>query len=486
MITLVKARFVIGFGEGDHRIIRGGEVAYEADRIIFVGRVFDGNADRVIDAGNAILGPGFIDLDALADIDHAILDTWPGPETASALEWSEDYFLNRRRDLFSPADRDFRHEFAFTQLIRNGITTAMPIGGEMHNAWCETYEEWEAAAAIAARLGLRMYLGPSYRSGVNVTRQDGSRDVLWNEPLGVLGFADAVRFAEIFDGAYGGLIRGVLLPARIETLTPALMRETATAAKRLGLKVRLHCLQGLKEVGYLRQWYGKSPLQLLEEMGLLGPDLLVPHAVFIGGHSRNPDGDPGDLHRLARSGASVIHCPLTSIRYGTALESFPRYRAAGINIAMGTDSYPPDMIRNIDIGTHIPKLIEGRHDAGNAADLYRAATLGGALALDRDDLGRLAAGAKADMMIVDLDDPRIGAIEDPIRTLHMHCTGANVRTVIIDGREVMGDWQIAGIDEAAFRTRLETYFETMKAGYSERDYRRRPVAAIFPSSFPEA
>ncbi len=108
---------------------------------------------------------------------------------------------------------------------------------------------------------------------------------------------------------------------------------------------------------------------------------------------------------------------MTSFRYGRALESFPKYRAAGVKFALGTDSFPPDMIRNIDIGVHMPKVIDGRQDAGNAADIYRAATLGGAQALGRDDLGRIAVGAKADMIIVDLTGPRVGMIEDPIRTL---------------------------------------------------------------------
>ncbi|MDB5531046.1 MAG: N-ethylammeline chlorohydrolase [Devosia sp.] len=483
MITLVRAAFVIGYEGGDHVIIRDGEVAYEGETIIFVGKSFPGTPDKVIDAGEAILGPGFIDLDALADIDHALIDSWHGPETATGLDWSEDYFLNRRHDVFSPADRDFRHEFAFTQLIRNGITTAMPIGGEMHNEWCETYDEWAAAASIAGRLGLRLYAGPSYRAGVNVVRADGTRDVLWNEALGEAGFADAVRFIEDFDGAHDGLIRGALLPARIETMTPELMRKTAAASRRLGVKVRLHCLQGLKELRLLDARYGKTPLDLLDETGLLGPDLLIPHAIFLDSHSRNPNKGTGDLERLASSGATVIHCPMTSLRYGTALESFPKYRAAGVKFAMGTDSYPPDMIRNIDIGVHIPKVIEGRTDAGGAAEIYRAATLGGAAALGRDDLGRLAVGAKADMIVVDLTNPRVGMIEDPIRTLHMNCTGADISTVIINGRTVMEDRNLPGVDAEAMSQRLKEYYATMKAGYSERDYQRRPVDEIFPPTF---
>jgi cytosine/adenosine deaminase-related metal-dependent hydrolase len=274
-----------------------------------------------------------------------------------------------------------------------------------------------------------------------------------------------------------------MLPCRIETLTPELMWATAREAKRLGAKVRLHCLQDISELDELGARYGKSPLQLLEETGLLGADLLIPHATYIGRHSRNPDGDPGDLEKLTRSGASVIHCPMTSLRYGTALESFARYRAAGINIALGTDSFPPDMIRNMDTGQHVSKLMERRQDAGSAAEMFRAATLGGAAALGRDDLGRLAPGACADMVLIDLDDPRVGVIEDPIRTLLMNCTGANVATVIIDGRVIIEEGVFLGVDEVGMHERAQDYFDRMKAAYSERDYRRRPPEQLFPASF---
>lgn len=480
---LVRAAFVVGYADGDHVVLRDGEVVTEGNRIVFVGRGYDGRTDRVIDAGNAILSPGFIDLDALADIDHAILDTWHGPQTGPGLNWSADYFHHRRHDVFPAEDRDFKHAFAFTHLIRNGITTAMPIEAETHNAWAETYEEMEIVAATAQLFGLRIYLGPSYRAGVNVTDSEGRHAVLFDEAEGRRGLAEAVRFVEAFSPSADGLVRGAMLPCRIETLTPELMRATAREARRLGAKVRLHCLQDISELTFLSERYGKSPLELLEETGLLDADLLIPHAVYIGGHSRNPDGDRRDLARLARSGASVIHCPMTSLRYGVALESFARYRAAGVNMALGTDSFPPDMIRNMDVGVHLSKLMEGRTDGGSAADLFRAATLGGAAALGRDDLGRIAPGACADMVLVSLDDTRTGVIEDPIRTLLMHCTGANVTTVIIDGRIVMENGTIPGIDEVAMRQRAQAYFDRMKAAYGERDYRRRPADKLFPPTF---
>jgi 8-oxoguanine deaminase len=484
MITKLTAKHIIGFKDGDHALYRDAELVYENDRIVFVGHGYDGPVGRTIDAGDAIVSPGFIDLDALADIDHALIDAWHGPDTVDGLQWSEDYLRNRRHEVFPPEDVAFKREFALTQLIRNGITTGMVIAAETHNAWGETYEDMASTADIAGRLGLRMYLGPAYRSGINVAKADGTRDVIWDETEGEKGLADAIRFVQDFDGAHDGRITGCLLPCRIETVTLDIMRKTAEAAEQLDCLIRIHCLQGKTELRLLDEWYGKAPIDVLEEVGLLGPRLLSPHGVFIGGHSRNPAPYAGEIERLAAAGVSIVHCPMTSLRYGTMLESFDRYRDAGVNICLGTDSYPPDMIRNMDLGSNIGKWTSGRLDGGKAADYFRAATLGGATALKRDDLGRLAPGAKADIVIVDLTDPRVGPVDDPIRTLLMNCTGDNVRTVIIDGKIVMEDQSLPGLDAEAMRLRAQSYFETMKGAYSERDYKRRPEAELFPSSFP--
>jgi cytosine/adenosine deaminase-related metal-dependent hydrolase len=264
------------------------------------------------------------------------------------------------------------------------------------------------------------------------------------------------------------------------------MHATAEAANELGCLVRLHSLQGLAELRHLADQHGTTPLRLLDETGLLGPNLLIPHAIFIGGRHAAAGPDRGELQLLADSGASVVHCPLTSIRYGSALNSFDTYREAGINLALGTDSYPPDMIRNMDYGNNIAKLVDGRLDAGSAADYYRAATLGGARALGREDLGRLAPGALADIVVTDLDGPRTGPVDDPIRTLLMNCSGADISTVVINGRTVMREREIPGVDTAAMRERAQRYFGTMKAAYSERDQLRRPTPELFPPSFREA
>jgi cytosine/adenosine deaminase-related metal-dependent hydrolase len=481
--TLIRGRFVIGFDGDDHVIVRDGSVVYEGDRIVHVGHGYAAPVDETIDVGDGIVAPGFIDLDALADIDHAIIDTWQPRSLALGLQWSEEYARDRRRDVFSREDEAFQRQYALVQLLLNGITTAMPIAAETHKGWAETLEQVADMAQAAGELGIRMYMGPSYRSGVNVVRADGTRDVHWDEPLGERGLAEAVEFVRRFDGAFSGRIRGSLLPCRIETVTPALLRETRRWSDELGCLVRIHAAQGADERRFIRRWHDRAPIEFLDDLGFLGPRVSIPHAIFIRGSSLLPDDGPDELAILARTATTVIHCPLTSIRHGRILESFDRYRAAGVNVALGTDTFPPDMIRVMDYGSNMAKLAARDESAGQAADLFRAATLGGARALQRDDLGRLAVGAKADIVVVDASPLRTGPLDDPIRSMLLNMNGSHVRHVIVDGRVVVRDGAIPGLDVAAMRARAQAYFETMKAAYSERDFQRRSADTLFPPSF---
>jgi cytosine/adenosine deaminase-related metal-dependent hydrolase len=269
-----------------------------------------------------------------------------------------------------------------------------------------------------------------------------------------------------------------LLPARIETNTLDVLRRTKAYSDELGCPVRLHAAQGAQQVRFLRQWYGKRPLELLHEIGFLGPRTSIPHVSALG------DDGAEDLALLSESGATVVHCPLISIRHGGILRSFDRYRRLGINVALGTDTFPPDMIRVMDYGSNLGKYAEENQASSTAGDFFRAATIGGAQALGRDDLGRLAPGAKADIVVVDLGSLHTGPIDDPIRTMLYNTNGASVRTVIVNGRLVMVDRTIPGVDESAMRERAERFFAQYKHAYTARDYLRRTPDDLFPASFP--
>ncbi|HBY96015.1 MAG TPA: hypothetical protein DEP84_19015 [Chloroflexi bacterium] len=128
--------------------------------------------------------------------------------------------------------------------------------------------------------------------------------------------------------------------------------------------------------------------------------------------------------------------------------SFSRYRRMGINVAIGTDTFPPDIIEEMRAATWLNKVADRDRTVASAGEVYEAATLGGARALGRSDIGRLSSGAKADIVIIDLSRFDLGPLDDPIRTL-VHCANRrDVETVISDGQIVVERGQLRGVDEA--------------------------------------
>ena len=120
---------------------------------------------------------------------------------------------------------------------------------------------------------------------------------------------------------------------------------------------------------------------------------------------------------MAERGATVAHCPVVYARRNRILGSFARYRELGINVGLGTDTFPQDMIEEMRWAALGCKWIDRDANRGTARDVFNAATLGGARALGRSDIGRLAPGAKADIIIVDLHRLHSGPVDDPIKTL---------------------------------------------------------------------
>lgn len=486
MITQLSARYVLGYDGTGHVMHTDGHVVMRDDEIIYVGRDYNGRVDERRDFGQSLIAPGLIDLDALTDIDHMIFDSWPSEETAPGLLWSKDYFHNRRRDVFTAAQRQSVRTFALAQLALHGVTTYMPIASEIHSSWAESFDEPKGMAQTSIGLGLRGFLGPAYRSGVNVTDDDGGRVILFDEEEGRKGFADAARFLDYVDELGNPLLTGVLLPCRIETLSDELMRRTADLARERNALVRLHCLQQPNEDGFLLKLTGRTVLEQLADSGLLETRLLIPHGVVIDGTDPSSSAKGGPLDLLARHDVSIVHCPLTTFHYSGMLKSFDAFAAAGVNMCLGTDSFPPDLIKGIDVGTHLARIAEGRRDAGTVSAFFDAATLGGAKALGRDDLGRLCPGAQADIMVASLRDFRDGVVEDPLRTLILNGSARNVTDTYVAGRPVVVDGSLPGIDLDGLRAQGQLLFGTMVEAYGERDYRRRVSSELFPPVYAPA
>ncbi len=481
--TALTAAWVVGHTDGKHCLFRNGTVVVEGEKVLHIGHDFDGDVGETIDFGKALIGPGFIDLDALADLDTTVLGYDNHPPELKGRVWPESYMRAGPREMYTPDELAFQKRYAFTRLIRNGITTALPIASLFYRAWGETAEEFDAAADAAADLGLRVYLGPAYRSGnlvVNAERQIGFH---YDEARGFQGLADAEAFITRHENTHGGLIRTMLAPDRIETCTPDLLARSGAAARAHNVPIRLHCCQSRLEYDLVLQQHGKSPLELLRDTAFFAPATILPHGLFLSGVNGITHDAP-DHHILCQSGAALVHCPLVMARGGKVMQSFPRFRDLGVTIGMGTDTHPADMIQNMAIGVMTARIAGGNATCVSAADFYNAATLGGAEALNRPDLGRLVPGAAADLNVIRLDNPDIGQRIDPIQTLLLNGSGRDVSDVMIAGRFVMRDGIIPGVDEGEYHRRAQAQFDGMVAQYPDRTLFHPPVEEIFPTSYP--
>ncbi|MBW3245823.1 amidohydrolase family protein [Epibacterium sp. DP7N7-1] len=481
--TALTADWVVGHVDGQHCLYRNGTVVVEGKKVLYVGHDFAGDVAETIDFGAALIGPGFIDLDALADLDTTVLGYDNHPPELKGRVWPESYMAAGPREMYTPEELAFQKRYAFTRLIRNGITTALPIASLFYRAWGETEEEFDAAAEAAADLGLRVYLGPAYRSGnlvVDVNRKIGFH---YDETRGLTGLEEAEDFVARHENTQGGLIRTMLAPDRIETCTPDLLRRSGAAARALGVPIRLHCCQSRLEYDLVLQQHGKSPLELLRDTDFFAPSTILPHGLFLSGLNGITHAAP-DLDTLTASGAALAHCPLVMARGGKIMHSFVRFRDLGVPIGMGTDTHPADMIQNMALGVMTARIAEGDPTSVRAADFYDAATLGGAAALNRPDLGRLASGCAADLNVIRLDSPDIGQRIDPIQTILLNGSGRDVSDVMIAGRFVMRNGAIPGVDDMVYHRKAQAQFDRMVAQYPDRTLFHPPVGEIFSTSYP--
>ncbi|MCZ8108996.1 MAG: amidohydrolase family protein [Burkholderiales bacterium] len=481
--TLLSGRWVVGHREGRHVLVPNGEVVFEDDRIVFVGRAFQGDVARRIDSPGGLVCPGFIDLDAVSDLDTGILALDNTPAWKKGRVWPTSYMTRGPYEMYSPEELAFQKRYAFAQLLRNGVTTALPIASLFYRRWAETTDEFAAAADAAGELGLRVYLGPAYRSGHTCVDGSGAVSLAIDEEKGLAGLAEALRFCRDFEGRHDGLVRTMLSPDRIESCTPDLLRRTAAAARESRVPVRLHCHQSDFEVSEVMRRHGLSPAAWLASLGFLSERTLLPHATHF---PRVVDGTTRDrdLALMRDADATVVSCPVVMARHGAALDSLSRCRAMGLRVGLGTDTWPPDMILNMQMGLMLSRVMDRSADSISSGDLFDAATRIGADALGRPDLGRLQPGAKADIVVVDLSHDRIGPAIDPIQTLMVAGSGRDVRTVVVDGRLVVQDGVLAGFDAPAEHRRAQTQFDGLIARYPDRTFGHPPVAEIFPPTYP--
>jgi cytosine/adenosine deaminase-related metal-dependent hydrolase len=453
-----------------HAYVRDADIAFEGPTIRFVGRGFEGRAERVIDGRDLMVIPGLVNVHSHPEHEPA----YRGIREEHGLPTMYMSGLFERMQAYGATDDAFRvanAEFAYCELLKSGVTTLVDIS-PIWEGWIDTF----------ARSGLRGVLAPGYASARWKLVSPSELGYAWDEKAGRRGFARALELIDRAARHPSGRLSGMVSPMQIDTCSAELLRDSHAAAQERKLPFTVHLSQGVNEVLEIIRRHAKTPAQWAEEIGILGPSTILGHAVFLDSHSWVRWHTRRDVAILGAHGCTVAHCPTPFERYGQILESFGDYLGGGINMAIGTDTTPHNMIEEMRKAAVLGRIAARNINAISTADILHAATIGGARALGRDDIGRLAPGAKADLVLVDLRCPDMMPARDPLRSLVYHAAERAVRDVFVDGIQVVAGGKVLTLDQADAALRLAEAQARMIAAVPTRDYKRRTADEITPLS----
>ena len=457
-ITVIRNGTVLAWDGTAHQTVPGGEVAFEGNTILHAGGPYEGPADRVIEAKGTIVSPGLVNAH-LHVTDTAFTrggwyETFTAGGGGAANHTGLYLILPTVRAATGAEDELAAAECAFAELLLAGTTTAVELGFDAEMRDGGDLGTVGRIADTAARLGIRAYIGPRYRSLRWGSDADGG--VVRNRypDGGRARFTDCVRFCEEWNGRHGDLIRTMLAPGQVDTCDLDLLTGSRREADRLGIPIQIHAGQSPNEYRTVMREHGMSTIALMRKTGLLGPDFLIGHGMYLtedGIVDRFPE---DELAALRDSRTTIVHLPWVKARQGAYMRSFDAFLRAGVHMAIGTDTYPFDLIQEMRIASTMSKVAEGSPMAGTPAAMFHAATVAPADGLGRPDLGRLAPGCRADILLIGSDMPHAVPFQDPVGFIVSSATGADVRTVVVDGRTVVRERAVLGTDLPAAVERL--------------------------------
>ena len=477
--TAIRGGIIVAHDGEDHRILKDGVLVFAGDRITYVGRRYDRPVDKTISADGRLVIPGLIST-------HAHVSAQEGNRLvvdSGRRDFLRSGFLNYvpsrisgGQSFFKPVDIVATIRYGMASLLRHGVTTVVPFDPGMP-------DNGHTMVNLAGEMGIRIYYAPDIIAAAYRFDDQGKLSLRWDEEMGFKALERSIAFIEKHNGSHDGRVQAIMTVDEAFTATPELLKRAKAAAKQLGVRITLHFSEQIYEFHNTVRETGHTPVQRLADISFLDSDVILAHCLYVSGHPLVGYPYSGDLELVAQSGANVSHSPAVYARRGIALQSFQRYLDHGIRLSIGTDAYPLDVMEEMRAASTVCKVVEANHEAAKSADVFRAATTGGADALGRKDLGRLAAGAKADIVMVDFDNLRIGPVYDPIRSLVHLATGDMVRTVIVDGKTVVDQGRLLVCDERAVLEAAVASTESVWREFPKYHWASRTVEEEFPPSF---
>ncbi|OBZ95029.1 hydroxydechloroatrazine ethylaminohydrolase [Pararhizobium polonicum] len=262
------------------------------------------------------------------------------------------------------------------------------------------------------------------------------------------------------DNARHSMNRIILAPCSPFSVTPDLMREAATLArKHPGVHLHSHLAEELFEEKYCHEIYGMRPVEFAESVGWLGPDVWFVHSIFM---------TSAEIDRFSETGTGVAHCPSANMRCGQGIAKIREMLDKGVKVGLGVDGSASNDTSNMFMEARLAMMLQrvaphhylsekpggrggfgGTPKALSARESLEMATRGGAALLGRDDIGYLAPGMSADFIAVKLNQLGLsGTQRDPLAALVM-CGPFKVDYSFINGREIVRKGEFTGFDVEA-------------------------------------
>jgi 5-methylthioadenosine/S-adenosylhomocysteine deaminase len=440
-LRIDNARYVVTL-DPQRRIIAGGSILVENGRITRVGKAAElaqAPADRVIDARQFLVTPGFVNGHMHISYGHVVRGIFPD-------------------DVGSPLPHVFKLQMAMTEeeehastllglveLLKNGTVCFVDPGStKFPDACLQAYED----------AGIRVILGDC------VTDQDAPF------PLPRYAAPEAIArtsaFLEKWHGRLGGRVRAWAMPFSPETCSAEMLVSLKRLADQHGTSLTLHHNSGAKARQEYQARHGLRPTEYLESIGVTGPNVVLAHVLGI---------DDAEIDCMARTRTAAAMCPITAAKGGRGVHEYgrlPELVGKGVKVALGCDS--PNNSNHLDLVRALNMAAIQYKDAHQdmrqipAETALELATLTGAQALGvGDEIGSIEPGKKADLVLFDTERPEWQALFNPINNLVYNADGRSVHTVIVDGRVVVDAYRQTFVDEPRLFAKVQEIGERLLA-----------------------
>ncbi|MFP4029935.1 MAG: amidohydrolase [Desulfococcaceae bacterium] len=409
--------------DAENRTLRGGAVAVSGGRIAAVGPAADfadAAADRAIDADGGLILPGLVNVHT-----HAAMTLFRGlADDLPLMTWLQDHIFPAEARL--NADRVYDGALlACAEMIRSGTT-----------CFCDMYLFEESVARAARDAGMRAAVG----------------EVLYDFPSPNYGPIEAGfdYVAAMMDRwADDPLIRVAVEPHSPYLCAPSLLERAAELARSRNARLVIHLSETRDEVQQTREKYGRTPVEHLAALGVLGPDVVAPHCVHL---------TEGDIALLAEHDVKAAHNPESNMKLASGVAPVPELLRAGVRVGLGTDGCASnndlDLLREMDTCAKLHKVNTLDPTVLDARTVLRMATIDAARCLGLEaEIGSLEAGKRADLIVVDRNRPHLRPMYNPESHLVYAVRGSDVAATVVNGRVLMADRRLETLDQAEVMAR---------------------------------